>query len=315
MRLKRCFLAGLAALAISGYAGIAMPQERMEHFDKEPAWEERNNRASDCQPRTIRQDFGYSRTHHAGGAVGEIGGFITAAAEPAYYARKIPTRTLQDTLTASGSLAVTGRAFHVLLGFFHTSSLKEWRTPNTLALRLLGRGDVFYAYVEYATSQWRAGGDSPRPFPMVRDPEMGRDQPRGFAANGTVHHWSLRYDPQGNHGGGSLIATLDGQVAICNLEPGHKADGARFNRFGLLTVMKSADDGGEVWLDDVTVNGVKEDFTRDPGWEGFHNRRVYATRDIRPCFDFGYSPTRYAGGKGKGELGGLVFRGYCRDPR
>src|SRR5262249_13224139 len=33
-----------------------------------------------------------------------------------------------------------------------------------------------------------------------------------------------------------------------------------------------------------------------------------------PRFDFGWSPTHYAGGHAAGELGGLIFRGDCRDP-
>ena len=40
--------------------------------------------------------------------------------------------------------------------------LRPSLTPNSVALRLYGRGDVFYAFVEYATGRWRAGGDSPR---------------------------------------------------------------------------------------------------------------------------------------------------------
>src|SRR5262249_37713914 len=57
-----------------------------------------------------------------------------------------------------------------------------------------------------------------------------------------------------------------------------------------------------------------EDFSKDPGWEGFQNRRTYTTTNVRPRFDFGYSPTNHAGGKRAGELGGLVFRGDCRYP-
>ena len=45
--------------------------------------------------------------------------------------------------------------------------------------------------------------------------------------------------------------TMGGETSICHLDPGHKADGATFNRFGLLTVMKSADDPGEIFLDDI----------------------------------------------------------------
>src|SRR5262249_4975344 len=69
-----------------------------------------------------------------------------------------------------------------------------------------------------------------------------------------------------------------------------------------------------VWLDDVTVNGATEDFGRDPGWDGFQNRRTYETKLVRPRFDFGFCPTRHAGGLAAGELGGLIFRGDCRYP-
>jgi hypothetical protein len=303
-----------STLVIAGWlAGLVIAAERTERFDRDPGWEGRNNRATAPAPRTVRQDFGYSPTAHAGGRPGELGGFITPAAEPAYYAKKIPARTFADPLTASGSLACTGRQFHVLIGFFNAGTLNEWRTPNTVALRLSGRGDVFYAWLEYATSRWRAGGDQPQGF-SDRDPATRRVRLKEFAGKGAVHRWSLRYDPQGNGGLGVVMATLDGETAVCHLAEGHKADGATFDRFGLLNVMKSAAAGGEVWLDDVTINGDQEDFRTDPGWEGRGNRRTYETADVRPRFDFGYSPTHFAGGAAPGELGGRLFRGDCRYP-
>ena len=51
------------------------------------------------------------------------------------------------------------------------------------------------------------------------------------------------------------------------LDPGHKDDGAVFNRFGLFNVMKSSDNRVVVFMDDLTINGQTEDFSRDPGWE------------------------------------------------
>jgi hypothetical protein len=316
---RSCCAMAIAASCLAGtqattLTGTQETTERVERFDKDPGWDGRNNRVRKTEFRTIRQDFGYSRTHHAGGAVGEIGGWITPAAEPAYYAKKIPARTFEDTLTASGTLACTSRKFHVLVGFFNNRTLKEWRTPNSIAIRLQGRGDVFYAYVEYATQKWRAGADSPGGFATMREPETGRMHLKGFASGGLVYRWSLRYDPGGNGGNGSIQVTLGDETAICNLGPGHKADGASFNRFGLFNVLKSADNGGEVWLDNVTINGESEDFNKDPGWEAFQNRRTYETAEVRPHGDFGYSATQYAGGRGKGELGGLVFRGDCRYP-
>jgi hypothetical protein len=305
----------LASICIlAAIPSFTTAEERTQHFDRDPRWEGHNNRSMTPAPREVRQDFGFSNTSHAGGKPGEIGGFITPAAEPAYYAKKLEAKTFEDSLTASGTLACTGRRFHALIGFFNADTLNEWRTPNSIALRISGRGDVFYAWLEYATQRWRAGGDSPQGFPSQRDPKTGRMRLKGFAAKRAVHHWSLRYDPKGNNGKGVLTATIDDATAICHLADGHKGDGAVFNRFGILTVMKSAAAGGEIWLDDLTINGDREEFNRDPGWDQLHNRRTYTTSLVRPRFDFGYSPTHYAGGKGVGELGGVIFRGDCRYP-
>src|SRR6266700_1383071 len=164
---------------------ISPAAQRVERFDKDPNWDGHNNRQAAA--REIKQDFGYSTTANAGGKKGEIGGVITPAAEPAYYARKIPPKGFDDELSASGTFAIADGPLHVLVGFFNADTLNEWRTPNTIALRLQGRGDFFYAYVEYCTSRWRAGGDSPTPFPTARDPRTGREQFIGFPSKGTVH--------------------------------------------------------------------------------------------------------------------------------
>ena len=54
--------------------------------------------------------------------------------------------------------------------------------------------------------------------------------------------------------------------------------------------------GGRLWLDNLVINGEAEEFSRDPRWDAAGNRRVYETRNVRPRFDFGYSPTHYASG-------------------
>jgi hypothetical protein len=69
---------------------------------------------------------------------------------------------------------------------------------------------------------------------------------------------------------------------------------------------------GEVWLDDITIDGQLDTLDRHSGWEGLNNRTTYETAEVRPRFDFGYTQTQFAGGQGQGELGGLVFRGDCR---
>src|SRR4051812_12824053 len=89
--------------------------ERVEHFDRDPGWEGRNHRSEDFPPRRIRQDFGFSPTHRAGGrAAGEIGGVITPAAEPAYYGKVITEKCLSNGLTASGVLACGDGPVHAL---------------------------------------------------------------------------------------------------------------------------------------------------------------------------------------------------------
>ncbi len=293
---------------------LLLAEERTQNFDRDPGWEGVNNRPAKPVAREIRQDFGYSPTAHAGGKPGEIGGFITSAAEPAYYGRRIPDKTFNEALSASGLLACKGDRFHVLVGFFNSDTVNEWRTPNTIALRLAGRDGLIQPWLEYCTGKWRAGGDTPLPFVTKDERKKNRNQVKNFPANGTAHAWSIQYDPSGNGGNGAIVATFGEHKFACNLAKGHKPDGARFNRFGLLNVMKHADDGGEVWLDDVTVNGATEHFDIDPGWEGCQNRRKYATSNVRPKFDFGFSPTHLAGGAKQGELGGLIFRGDCRFP-
>jgi len=182
----------------------------------------------------------------------------------------------------------SGRAQAVV---FNAGNAKEWRTPNTVSIRVNGRGDHFFAYVEYCTAAWRAGGDSPQSFPMKEDPKTGRKGLVGFASGGKVHRWSLKYDPAGNGGAGVVTATIDNETAICNLSEGHKADGAVFNRFGILNVSKSADNGTDVYLDDINVNGRADSFDADPNWDAKNNRTTYATQNVRPRFDFGFSPT------------------------
>jgi hypothetical protein len=50
-----------------------------------------------------------------------------------------------------------------------------------------------------------------------------------------------------------ITATLDDETAEMVLDPKFRADGATFNRFGMINVMKSADGGGEIYFDDVLI--------------------------------------------------------------
>lgn len=304
-------LAALAATAAYG-AGPIRAETRTENFDREPAdWEGINNRGAAFAPRTVTQDFGYSAsTHRAGGQPGEIGGKVHPAGEAAYYGYRLPDAlTLDSPGSASGKILVERGAGHFLLGFFNAATLNEWRTPNTLVARINGRGDGFHCHVEYCTSRWRC--EAGVIGAIVRGERIEAVEIPG----GQVYEWRLAYDPNGAEGGGLLTFTLDGKTATCPIVREHRGDGAVFTHFGLLPIPKTWDSPGDVWLDDVTVNGRRFDFSEDPKWDEHCNRRTYETNDTRPRFDFGWSPTQWAGGKAAGELGGLIFRGDCREPR
>ncbi|WP_428937934.1 hypothetical protein [Fontivita pretiosa] len=304
----------VAATMLAALVPATAQKTRTETFDNDPGWEGVNNRsARKLEPVTVKQDFGYSRTNNAGGkAPGEIGGYIEQAGEAAFYGKRIEAKTLNEPLSASGVFAAADGAFHVQLGFFNARTTNEWRTPNTLGLRIQGRGDHLYVFADYCTSKWRAGGQLFTDD--IENRTSSRAKPIEFASGGKTHKWSIKYDPEANGGRGAIIATFDDKTAVCDLDSGHKEDGARFTHFGIMNVMKSYDRGTQFWVDDLTINGQTETFDEDPKWEGHRNRATWQSRIVRPWFDFGYSPTHFAGGKNQGEMGGQIFRGDCRYP-
>lgn len=295
----------IAYLAIEFAVSAA---QRFESFDRDPDWEGHKNRS--VKPQPIHQDFGWSETTHFGGVNGEIGGSINPAAEPAYYAKRITQKTLSNSLSASGTIFVEKGGGHTLLGFFNTQSINEWRTPNTIVLRINQRGDIFHCHLEYCTSRWRAGAGIIGQYDKARDRILAKELPSGRA-----YSWSIKYDPNGANGSGVITARFGESETTCELSPEHKSDGAEFNRFGVLNVMKQFDNAGRLWLSDLTILSEHEDLSRDPGWDSLGNRKKYDSIIVRPRFDFGFSPTQWAGGKAPGELGGLFFRGDCRYPQ
>ncbi|HEV8379631.1 MAG TPA: hypothetical protein VGP99_12335, partial [Tepidisphaeraceae bacterium] len=122
-------------------------------FSQDPTWDSFRNRLIPNPPPKTKQDFGYRATNKAGGAKpGEIGGRAQRAATPAWYARPIPTKTLNDKLSASGKFSVTwdDNGNGILFGFFNTDS-KGWRAKNSLVFRLDGNGMKYWVFYEYGT--------------------------------------------------------------------------------------------------------------------------------------------------------------------
>src|SRR5690348_9457086 len=90
--------------------------ERTQTFDTDPGWEGMNNRPTG-EPREIEQDFGYSATRHAvpeGAPAGEIGGLVTPAAEPAWYATPVGPFTFETKFSASGTMVIPAGAGNTL---------------------------------------------------------------------------------------------------------------------------------------------------------------------------------------------------------
>lgn len=302
--------AGAGLLLLLGGMTPALCQTvQTEAFDRDPGWDGLNNRSEAFERRTVTQDFGYTPEAKAGEAPGAIGGSLTPDGTPAYYAQIIPTSTYDSPLQASGTIRVDKGPGNALFGFFNTGTINEWRTPNTIVFRINGRGDTFHVHIECATSKWRANAGVIGTYDTVAD----RMHPIEFPGD-SVHTWSLSYDPAGGDGHGMIAATFDDERAEIRLSEELRADGATFNRFGLLSVVKHADSPGSFWLSRLTLNGEAVDLSKDPHWEGFNNRSTYVTDNVRPRFNFGFSPTQHAGGTAAGELGGLFFRGDCRYP-
>lgn len=295
----------LAIVGLSCFSANAA--EREESFDHEPSgWEGVNNRGEAFEAKLASQDFGYNATsHHAGQQPGEIGGRINPAGETAYYAWALPHGLdFRSPISAEGRLYVAPGPGHCLFGFFQADTLEGWRSANVMAIRINGRGDSFHCHIEYGTSRWRAGAG------VIGEIAPGERINAKDLKSGQTYPWKLEYDPAK-----ARISLQFGEWrGDCEIPADHLKDGIALTHFGLMPVLKTWDNAGEIWLDDLRINGKSFDFDQDPGWQGLGNRRDYLTKDTRPKFDFGWSATRHASGRGAGELGGLIFRGDCREP-
>ena len=308
---------------LGGCAATAQTNENVQSFDTDPGWEIFGEHAMGAPVKQTVQDFGWRASNKAGGAAaGEVGGTISRSVTPAWYAKKIPTKTLGDRLHASGRFSVTrtDSSSCMLFGFFNENS-RGWRANNYMVMRFSGEGggknrpeskrDPYsWVFYEYGTRHWRVGGGATFEgiYQTTEDPPLKSD--------GAPHDWSLDYDPDGADGLGEITFTLDGKTFKRALTEGHKAEGAEFNRFGLLNA-QVAGSSMDVYFDDLTINGKPEDLSQDPDWEGHGNEITFADRDVRPYHDFNWSKTNNAGGK-SGEMAVTMWRNespaYYGDP-
>jgi hypothetical protein len=277
------------------------PPQRVEDFAANPQWDSYRSHLLPTPLPITRQDFGW-RAAQSGGGGGAIGGWIQRSLTPAWFAKVIPTRTLHDKLSAAGTFAVTRDDSNsgTLFGWFHDSS-RGWRTPNSLVFRIDGNGGKYWVFYEYGTRHWFTRGAG-----CFEGDRYQTTPTRPFRADGTPHTWSLDYDANGADGKGLLTFVLDGKTYTLALASGHKADGAEFNRFGVLNVQTTGS-GMEMEFRDLQLDGQPLDLSSATGWEARGNKVEFPDRHMRPFHDFGWMATAKAGGK-IGEIGGIIWR-------
>jgi hypothetical protein len=297
-----CFAFIIVSVTQSPAADSAL---RSEDFTTDPRWESYRSRLLPNPVPITLQDFGWRALPQS--EAGEIGGWIQRSLTPAWFAKVIPTRTLNNKLSASGTFSVTRdeSTSGVLFGWFHETS-RGWRTPNSLVFRLDGNGGKYWVFYEYGTRHWLTGGGG-----CFEGDRYQTTSTKPLRADGTTHTWSLDYDPAGADGSGLMTFVLDGTNYTLTLAPGHKADGAEFNRFGLFN-QQATGSGMEVSFRDLMLQGEPIDLNSAAGWEARGNKVKFEDRRMRPFHDFGWIPTNKTGdpaqSTGGGAVGGVIWR-------
>ena len=80
----------------------------------------------------------------------------------------------------------------------------------------------------------------------------GPNAPPHLMPDSKPHTWSLDYSPAAN----TITVTLDGQRTVLNIPAEHRAQGAQFDRFGIVTTHIDGN-GQEVFLDDLTYTSAR----------------------------------------------------------
>src|SRR5665213_2688636 len=207
----------LALAADAPNAGV-----KTESFDSDPNWEGFNNHIVAKVYPVVVQDFGYSNTHFAGAAPGEMGGRITRAAEPAWYGAKFTPRTLDDKLTASGTFALTRTDGNsgICFGWFNGIQPSGMGRPvNSLGMMLSCKRGGGRLAVHLVTAQNQVCATFITRFERYKtNEEKAINRPTPIKNDGTHYHWKLDYDPAANDGKGQIQFTI-------------KSDGAKPEEF------------------------------------------------------------------------------------
>ena len=274
-----------------------------ESFDRDPQWLAHDNRMVPGRLPTIVQDFGYSRTNFAGARIGEMGGTIARASEPAFYADAIEPKTLDEPLSASGTFAMTRTTAGggVFFGFFRAEQPGGGGRPiSSLGLNLDCEAAGGRLAVRLITGYNQSCGTFITPY------LPGKYRTTPLHNDGTRYRWKLDYDPLASGGRGQFTFTLtsDAHAAepidanlpadsqqearrrfphttsfAVDLPEGFKRQQTRFDHFGVMNLMKA---GGTMTVDfdDLEYIGRQQQFDQDPHWDAAGNRRTYRATDV-----------------------------------
>jgi hypothetical protein len=214
----------------------------------DPEWQGVGNRTTfEDRELTGAQDFGFSDTSYAGGKRGELGGIFWRRKTPfAYYADKVGPLTLDDPLSANGKIAfrVGAPDSAMCIGWFNSESREADPSDfrNVVGVCLEGPSRIgHYFRPTYATAKGSKG--DPRNGPVL-------------IPDGKPHSWKLSYDPGANGGQGSLHLALDKETISLDLKPGHKAEGAKLDRFGVFTI-RAGGSHVKVYFDDLEYTAAR----------------------------------------------------------
>ncbi len=305
----------VAVLIVLAFAPLVQAELETDGFDGDPAWDGSNNRIVPDRVAPVAQDFGYDAT------TASLGGRVTRAAKPAYYAAKIEPKTLNDKLAASGTFAISqsGSSSGVFFGWFN-ANLPEasGRPPSSIGLELdFEKGGGRLAVRAHSFNNLSAGKFVTKYEPYRTKKEHAQMRPTPIKNDGTRYAWTLDYDPNAAAGNGQVRFTIksdsttpgdfEGKPVSLDLPEGFREAGATFDRFGLINGTKP---GGMVTLhfDDLRFDGTRQDFSTDPGWIESGSRATYDNAEQVGAHNFGFSAaTSHAGGAAAGEVGGSLW--------
>jgi hypothetical protein len=281
--------------------------ERAEDFDRDPAWQQNDNRSA--QPKA---GFAYTHENHlaaVGCAPGEIGGSVSGKGISWFaddIARESVALDLKTPLIATGWCTFSATGGHASFGWFNADT---YAAPHVAPDAFIG---------------WRQTGATLR----AALPHTGSsfvEGPPVAIPSGKPFQWSLRYFPTGGENDcGQLTLTVGGSISTLSLtmEQRNALASKTFNHFGLVSDQAGTDLSNSatstLWLDNLVYTKMAgfpvpnaqasartrtAFFDTDPtggAFIGVHN--LIPHEPVSVVQDYGYRPT--GGHDGTGCAGG-----------